>query len=61
MRWKDEELPQKNRIYEKNQVDILELQNIISEIKDSLDISNRLDIGKEGIGETDYRNKNHLN
>lgn len=54
MRWQDEEFPQRNRIYKNNEVDILELQSIISEIKDSLDRFNRLHIEKK-ISELDYR------
>lgn len=49
MGWKDEEFPQRNRIYKKYQVDILELQNIIPEIKDSLDRSNRLIPEERGL------------
>lgn len=47
MRWQDEEFPQRNRIYKNNEVDILELQSIIPEIKDSLDRFNRLHIEKK--------------
>lgn len=54
MKWQDEEFPQRNRIYRNNEVDILELQSIISEIKDSLDRLNRLHIKKK-ISELDYR------
>lgn len=55
MRLKDEEFPQKNRVYKKNQVDIVELESKISEIKESLDRLNRLNIGEERISELDYR------
>lgn len=55
MRWQDEEFPQRNRIYKNNEVDILELQSIISEIKDSLDRFNRLHREKKKISELDYR------
>lgn len=54
MRWQDEEFPQRNRIYKNNEVNILELQSIISEIKDSLDRLNRLHIEKK-ISELDYK------
>lgn len=46
MKW-NEEFQQRNRIYKKNPGNILELQSIISEIKDSLNRFNRLDTGKK--------------
>lgn len=55
MRLKDEEFSQKNRVYKKNQVDILELESKIFEIKELLDRFNRLNIGEERISEFDYR------
>lgn len=33
MGWKEEQFPQKNRIYRKNQVDIIEFKNIVSKLK----------------------------